>query len=518
MNVDDLKGLNDETRNEIKELKKITRKKNGNEDFAISRFNIFKRTYTSKHYDIGIEALKEIEKTDRIYHHTQLTLAGIYLKNNNDLDLAFETIKYLEDINEFDSLNFILLRIAILYLQKTENRDIDRAKVALSLCKSTHAYEYNCYSKICSLLENSNTKKIGESYLSFLETLLEAYQLLIIDYVDTNKESPERKLAHYTNTEVANILLNSKSNLPKYIRLNTISNVNDPSEGQLLNTLLNYKESDYSKIDFSKDFHAFISCFTLNHDSLNQFRLYGKKDNKEASGVSLVFRKEFFQKNPVGGMSFLSVSSSEKSTSQQKSSNDKTNKEENLSVDEDLNKYLVMRCVYIDPKSSYIQLAQRDRLTFYREFDSKEIADKHWEAYQVDIKEKTEDFETYISELKILYKNLINEKESLGKSNLELYDKLLGEVLLPLKYLIKHSAFQEEQECRMMYITSLEDKRVEIVYGKALYVNYEVNVRDHLDKIYIGPAATEYQPYLAKLLCDTNVKIEPSNNPYRQTS
>lgn len=39
----------------------------------------------------------------------------------------------------------------------------------------------------------------------------------------------------------------------------------------------------------------------------------------------------------------------------------------------------------------------------------------------------------------------------------------------------------------------------------------------YIDKIYIAPAATQYQPYLAKLLCDTNVKIELSNNPYRQT-
>lgn len=39
----------------------------------------------------------------------------------------------------------------------------------------------------------------------------------------------------------------------------------------------------------------------------------------------------------------------------------------------------------------------------------------------------------------------------------------------------------------------------------------------YLDKIYIAPAATQYQPYLAKLLCNTNVKIELSNNSYRQT-
>jgi hypothetical protein len=90
-------------------------------------------------------------------------------------------------------------------------------------------------------------------------------------------------------------------------------------------------------------------------------------------------------------------------------------------------------------------------------------------------------------------------------------------IILPLKYLVKHSAFQEEQECRMIYITSLDRPEVKMEFGRFLYVEYEPDVKQHLDKIYIAPAATQYQPYLAKLLCDTNVKIELSNNPYRQT-
>ena len=510
MSISDVEGLDEATRKEIEELLKVTREKDGNEAFAKSRFAIFRKVYLSECFEIGIKALKDIKKTDRIYHHTQLTLAGIYLKRGYDIDLAFEAVANLEQINEYNSLNFIFLRIAISYITKSENRNIDKAKVVLNLCKSTHSYEYNCYSKICRLLENNKTKKIGECYLSFFEVLLETYRLLVIDYTDTEKDSPERKLAHYTNTEVANILLNSGSAQSKYLRLNTISNVNDPSEGHLLNVLLDDNKIDYSKSSFSKDFHAFVSCFTLNHDSLNQFRLYGKKDNKEASGISMVFKKDFFQKNPVEGMSFLSINSSQENIIEQRS----------VPADEKLNKYLVMRCVYVDPKSNYIQLAQRDRLTFYREFNNKIIADKKWESYQIDIKEKTEDFEIYVSELKILYNNIINEKKSLDKSNVEVIEyceKLLDEVLLPLKYLIKHSAFQEEQECRMMYITSLKDVKVQMVYGEALYVDYELNVKDYLDKIYIAPAANQYQPYLAKLLCDTNVKIELSNNPYRHT-
>ena len=48
-------------------------------------------------------------------------------------------------------------------------------------------------------------------------------------------------------------------------------------------------------------------------------------------------------------------------------------------------------------------------------------------------------------------------------------------------------------------------------------VEYDAEVKENLNKIYIAPAATEYQLYLSWLLRDSNVKIELSNNPYRQT-
>ena len=94
---------------------------------------------------------------------------------------------------------------------------------------------------------------------------------------------------------------------------------------------------------------------------------------------------------------------------------------------------------------------------------------------------------------------------------------LINEILLPLKYLIKHSAFQEEQECRMVYVTSFNAPEVNIADKKFLFVEYEAEVKENLNKVYIAPAATEYQLYLAWLLRDRDVKIELSNNPYRQT-
>ena len=76
----------------------------------------------------------------------------------------------------------------------------------------------------------------------------------------------------------------------------------------LINYLKGAKKSSSYVLNFNKNLHSFISCFTFNNDSLNQFRLYGKQDNKEASGVSLVLRKIFFQEvGSKDGLSFLSI-------------------------------------------------------------------------------------------------------------------------------------------------------------------------------------------------------------------
>ncbi len=210
--------------------------------------------------------------------------------------------------------------------------------------------------------------------------------------------------------------------------------------------------------------------------------------------------------------------------------NDRWDKEKNDSSVKRIETQSVMRCVYIDPTSDYIHLAQRNRLTFFREFGRENLeggsiakAEIECLEYENYIEKKTEDFREAFIELKSIYNGAIDKKRSsnnLSKEDLDEIDSLLDMIILPLKYLVKHSAFQEEQECRMVYITSLDDSRVQMDFGKFLYVEYEPEVKLHLDKIYIAPAATQYQPYLAKLLCGTNslgekIKIDLSNNPYR---
>ncbi|MFP3456689.1 DUF2971 domain-containing protein [Psychrobacter sp. SIMBA_152] len=530
MSIDELNGLDEVTRKEVEKLLKVTREKDGDEEYISAQFELEDYMDKNKKYELGVKYLKNIKEKDGVIYHKALMFIFInqYFSLNN-LDESYNAIlEFMKDSKEvFDEIRTHAFEIAKEYFYKDDHF---KALNLFEMIGGSYSYQSSCYEKICKLKMNIETKKIGEISNDLKGKVEEIIDILKLDFLPLaeKKQAPERKLAHYTGTYTTNKLLSKEENKdkPSAFRLNTINNVNDPSEGKLLtNYLESVKENSFYKPDFDERLHAFISCFTFNHDSLNQFRLYGKENNKEASGVSLVFNKDFFKEtNTQFSMTNISIDRTIKNV------NDSSDKEKDDSSVKRIEKQSVMRCVYIDPTSDYIHLAQRNRLTFFREFGRENLegsstakAEAEWSEYKKYIEQKTDSFKEAFVELKEIYKKAIEEQGSLkgiNKEDMDEINSLLEMIILPLKYLIKHSAFQEEQECRMVYITSLEDKKVKMIYGEALYVEYELNVKDYLDKIYIAPAATQYQPYLAKLLCGTNslgkkIKIDLSNNPYR---
>lgn len=508
-------------------------KQNANKEaYAKAQSNMANLLIKEGNEEDADKAWSSIEKNDdpEVYERAQFNL-GVRLNRKGNTNEALDIWGRIKSENSLEIFNLAQYNICTVSMEDTQYQNIDKAENALKKIVDAYQYERLCLAKICRLIRQDSTKSIGNNLLLLLINISKVIEILKVDFSHrlTEDKPVERKLAHYTGTDTTNLLLANDKNkkLPSSFRLNTINNVNDPSEGKLL---LNYlkgvkKELSY-KSQFDENLHAFISCFTFNHDSLNQFRLYGKQGNKEASGISLVFEKDFFQKyNFIGGLSYVLFEDRSSITG---SNLLKKATEIDLS-EEKIEKQPVMRCVYLDPTSDYIHLAQRNRLTFFREFNDESVqigsesiskAEHEWKSYKSFIDKKTEDFKSVFIDLQSDYRAITEEVIEIEKKNASLSGKievLLNEILLPLKYLIKHSAFQEEQECRMVYMTSLDDEKVKMEFGKFLYVEYEADVRDNLDKIYIAPAATQYQPYLAKLLCNTNVKIELSNNPYRQT-
>ena len=542
MNIYDLEGLDEETRKKIEELLKITREQNRGEVFAQAQFKIYDCLLGVKKYALALDVLENMKESDDkgYYELAQMNIAIVKYYFKGNLDEAYEIIIELFKRNSWVTTiaSEYAFNFAKDYLEKNE---YGKSIKLFSLINDTYLYETYCYKKINSFLLDSETETLGKNFIKLLDQTLLIVNILKLDFSqlpDTDK-APERKLAHYTGTYTTEKLLDvdKEKRYPSPFRINTINNVNDPSEGQLLsNHLKGVKETSFYAPDFDEKLHAFIGCFTFNHDSLNQFRLYGKQDNKEASGISLVFNQNFFQKhNSVAGLSYVALEDNLQkidTASIQRITDESSKRRDIKKPVEKIKEQPVMRCVYIDPTSDYIHLAQRNRLTFFREFgddilegSSTTKAESEWNEYKKYIEQKTDSFKEAFAELKKIYRDIIEEKGSLkgmSEEGMDEIDRFLEMIILPLKYLIKHSAFQEEQECRIVYITSLDDPKVQMDFGKFLYVEYEPEVKVHLDKIYIAPAASYYEPYFAKLLCGKNnmgkkIIIEPSNNPYRQT-
>ena len=112
--------------------------------------------------------------------------------------------------------------------------------------------------------------------------------------------------------------------------------------------------------------------------------------------------------------------------------------------------------------------------------------------------------------------------------NLEKLDEkvqeLVAEILLPLRYLIKHMAFKEEQECRMVYVTQMDNDLIQ--YDEKInrvYIDYAPSLMQYLEKIYLAPKAAD-EKTVFEYLCaqgkkhgvnSKGVKVKISQNPFR---
>ena len=376
----------------------------------------------------------------------------------------------------------------------------------------------------------------------------------------------ESKVAHYSRASTAFSLFGDEKNdkEPSHFRLSTIRGVNDPTEGLVLNDY--WDQQGIPKTIHTNNTATFISCFTFNHDSLNQFRLYGKENGQEATGVSLVFKKEFFS-DQTDTLEFIAGPSTDLSSKSEHIKLNETGKMENDNKKPLIGKSTLYRCIYLDPETGYWTLAQRDKSTFYREHNENEDTDakEKWEDYYELISEieecvethlfneennEEEDVETHLlnkennddnsvsnennkikSISQILNSIFTGKNHSYNKCDKDEKQKILEAVrfiLLPLQYLVKHIAFQEEQECRIMYITHLHDEKIRHDWEKQwMYVEYEEPVLRHIDKIWLSPGAAKYQDFFRILLDQkeddsldkkenkNESKVRISQNPFR---
>ena len=510
----------------IKVWSTITRD-DDSEAYAIAQFNLGVTYHAQGELEEAITAWSNITRDDnpKAYAWAQLNL-GVTYHAQGELEeaiTAWSNIHHDDDPETYAKAQFNLGKI---YEYKG---DIKQAKEAYRNVQGSLYYrgerEYKileCPPEVIKKLHDiaRNTDKVRE----VLQIIPEF----------------ESKVAHYSRASTAfNLFGDERNNKnPSNFRLSTIRGVNDPTEGLVLRDY--WDQQGISENIYTNDTATFISCFTFNHDSLNQFRLYGKENGREATGISLVFDKEFFS-DQSDALEFIADPSADPSSKSEQIIPNEAGKTESDDKKQLIDKSTLYRCIYLDPKTGYWTLAQRDKSTFYRENKEKEIADHNWEQYSTKISEIEKSFkdslfdndDSVLSILKSIFKypklrSVFKYSNAYGAEEKQKILEAIRFILLPLQYLVKHIAFQEEQECRIMYITHLHDEKICHDWEKQqMYVEYEEPVAKHIDKIYLSPGAAKYQDFFRILLDqkegdgldqkenDNKSKVRISQNPFR---
>ena len=512
----------------IKALSSIRREEVDPETYADAQLNLGIAYHTQDQLDDAITAWKKVREDDpETYAKAQLNLGAAYYaqgKAQFNLGNTYKAQGKLDDaitawkkVREDDPETY-----AKAQLNLGEVYSLDKEKEEQSYEAYNNAQEFSYYKPERGFKILKCPQKIRKDLHTLAEStdeVLESLQI-IPDF--------ESQVAHYSRASTAFSLFGDEKNdkEPSHFRLSTIRGVNDPTEGLVLRDY--WEQQGISETIHTNDTATFVSCFTFNHDSLNQFRLYGKEDGREATGVSLVFKKEFFSEES-GALNHIVGASPDPSNKSKENEPDEPGKPENDNKKLLIDKSTLYRCIYLDPETGYWTLAQRDKSTFYREHNEDADAKEKWGKYYESISTKEEDVEAHLfnkennddNSVSSILKSIFTEDHLYNKCNKDEKQKILEAIrfiLLPLQYLVKHIAFQEEQECRIMYITQFRDKKIHSNREEQkMYVEYKEQVLQHIDKIWLSPGAAKYQDFFRIRLDkeDNDDKVRISQNPFR---
>ena len=496
--------------------------------YADAQLNLGIAYHTQDQLDDAITAWKKVREDDpETYAKAQLNLGAAYYaqgKAQFNLGNTYKAQGKLDDaitawkkVREDDPETY-----AKAQLNLGEVYSLDKEKEEQSYEAYNNAQEFSYYKPERGFKILKCPQKIRKDLHTLAEStdeVLESLQI-IPDF--------ESQVAHYSRASTAFSLFGDEKNdkEPSHFRLSTIRGVNDPTEGLVLRDY--WEQQGISETIHTNDTATFVSCFTFNHDSLNQFRLYGKEDGREATGVSLVFKKEFFSEES-GALNHIVGASPDPSNKSKENEPDEPGKPENDNKKLLIDKSTLYRCIYLDPETGYWTLAQRDKSTFYREHNEDADAKEKWGKYYESISTKEEDVEAHLfnkennddNSVSSILKSIFTEDHLYNKCNKDEKQKILEAIrfiLLPLQYLVKHIAFQEEQECRIMYITQFRDKKIHSNREEQkMYVEYKEQVLQHIDKIWLSPGAAKYQDFFRIRLDkeDNDDKVRISQNPFR---
>ena len=347
-------------------------------------------------------------------------------------------------------------------------------------------------------------QKLSENINSSLKEIIAAV-LAVLSIAPIEFDRP---LAHYTSPAVCEKLLgigqkdaNQEISASK-MRMNSSAYMNDPYEGESLYDLLGIQEPDLENLSESNPYNAFFACFSSRVNDLNQFRLYGKVGNVEASGCCLVFnRRGNWIREPDIDASYRRLNEQGVITgNDMKTAVNAQRQPENLPLfkmevakaprpSENLSLYQVGAAIKAQRPSENLPLYQiayifyRDEYTQNDEYDVmdgnpnfgirlKPISDNHaWHEV------RKAQLQTALTGLCEYFKNIKQNREESQENKA---------ALEYIRYLFKDYAFRDEEEFRLLQIEEIGSDKVQYCPDtNTAFLEYG-NVCTKLDEVILG--------------------------------
>ena len=334
-------------------------------------------------------------------------------------------------------------------------------------------YKYDLIEKILNylveenyndLLENDITfnllknKTIDKEILKNIKKNL-LYQYLLLQSLSFNNKTLKREytynieIAHYTSLNILLKLIKEDNK----IRITNISNANDPKEGKILENILNKNKLDI-KIKNDENLITLQTSFSRNKDALTMFRLYGKNENKEATGICLVIDKKYFNDNYLSHVIEVNLDNQKQ---EEKKGNENYKKAKEIIQKRFERKNLYWVIYYNEEKNQLVFNPTKSKY-------SSVIIDLNTINKNKKNINKIEDL------INCIFHNIINSAKEIDKiENKNLKDEIFSNLFENIRYIIKHEAFFEEQELRMLITTNYKNENINIEEDKKrLYINY----------------------------------------------
>ena len=379
-------------------------------------------------------------------------ICKIYLDNENAI----------EDFISFFKINKNYNIYIITILQEfDEYYNIEKLFKFIVDIKNNELWENEPITNLISRFDESKNfdDKLKEN-IKYL--LLYEYFLLKILTFDI-KENNNIEISHYTSLDILPLLLNVKANTKESgnIRINNITTANDPKEGKILEKILNKNNVDI-KIENDEKALTLQTSYSRNKDSLTMFRLYGKKENKEATGICLVLDNKYFNNLYTSPYSY---------EFKFKMENNKIEIDEKINEEKsEENKRNLYWVLYYNEKEN--QLIYNKEKSKYAS-NIIDLNDLDNNDYKAELKEddKKEDLIKYAF-AKIFYYTKEIKKE-VDEKYINIKNQLYSYLFENIKYIIKHEAFFEEQELRMLVTNDYKSDEILIDNdNKKLYIDY----------------------------------------------